>query len=204
MTDEVLPESLPKGDPVHFHSEGELSGCVSILTVCFGLFGTVAWVLRLLRWQEDSLFDAVLVVLMPVLFSSIAALGFYSLIKGRRLEGLLVDEEGIVDRTKRFPAGRIYWHEIKSVYLFNLFLLPFPPFSRFIGVDVADSYVRNQSLFNRFNIWLNRHLSHAPDIPLVIKDLSSDRKTILSVLEERLRKFELRSISEAKELESGS
>jgi hypothetical protein len=73
-----------------------------------------------------------------------------------------------------------------------------------IGLDVTDSYLQRGSAWIRFKVWLRRHFTRSGDLEVRAKTLKGSRDEILKVLQDGLRDHELRFISEAKELESGS
>jgi hypothetical protein len=203
MTEEVLPESPLREGSVHFRTEEDMSGCMAMGLLVMGILAALGALLSLFSGEVEGFSDISGEVLILLSSTVLAGQASYSLIRGQTVEGLLVDGDGIVDRTKRFPAGRIYWHEIKSVDLFDRTFLPFPIFRRFIGVYVTDGYLLNQPTFKRVSIWLIRTLTRSPDIQIDTKNLSGSRDEILKALEDGIRNNELRSISEAKALESG-
>jgi hypothetical protein len=102
-----------------------------------------------------------------------------------------------------FPVGRISWHEIRAFYPLNPSLFGVPVPRLFIGLGVTDSYLQRKSALIRFRVWFRRHFSSSGDLEVPAKILKGRRDEILQVLQDGLGQYGLRSISEAKELESG-
>jgi hypothetical protein len=196
-------ESTAKNDSVHFRTEEDRSGCLLIGVVLAGLATTYLSLEGLRSGGLEFWWEGVKELLFLACGLAMAGTGLMSLVRGSPIDGLLVDGEGIVEKTKRFSAGRIYWREIRSVHLFNPTFLGIPMNRRFIGVDITDSYRQRHSTWKRLNFWLTRTFSRAPEIVLDAKNLSASREKVLAVLEDGLRRYELRSISEAKKLEPG-
>jgi len=204
MANQVQPEGPAREDSAHFRSEDPSGSDAFILTLLLAL---AAFSLSyILSGRTDGFLELGVWVFSLVFCSYLIADSIYGIVKrkGEWLGGLLVDGDGIVDRSSWVSVGRVYWHEIKAIYPINpsYFGLPMP--RHVIGLDVKDSYIRRRSARIRFKVWLNRHFFRAPDIQLSCKCLKGSWGRILSVLQDRLWKHELRSISEAKQLESGS
>ncbi|MFC1790860.1 hypothetical protein ACFL0I_00115 [Gemmatimonadota bacterium] len=66
-----------------------------------------------------------------------------------------------------------------------------------IGLDVRDSYLRRRPA------WMRLLSNRSGHLLLSSQNLKGNRDEILRVLQERLEQYELRSVSEAKQLESG-
>ena len=115
-----------------------------------------------------------------------------------------MDEEGIVDRTDRFPNGQVLWSEIKAIRRVNKSILGIPLGGWMIGLDVSDTFLRRKPALKRFRVWFNRHIKNKADIYLYTGGISQSRDEILTVLQDRFDRYEIRSISEAKQLESGN
>jgi len=202
MTDEVLPESPLREDSVHFQSaKSTPQGAVAIGLVF--VFGSAC---LLLLDGPFGLIQKALSTLALVFLGSLTVIHLYNLAKGKELGGLLVDGDGIVDRTSYSPIGRIYWHEIKTVYPVAKSYLPGLPKERLgIGLDVTDSYLQRKTVGIRRNVWMARHVFRwMPDILISSITLRGSREEVLQVLQGGLMKHQLHSISRAKELESGS
>jgi hypothetical protein len=200
MTDEVLPDSPRGEESVHFQSVENLT--FKAVAICLAFILVSLWLL--LSGWGNGLFEVSLGILGLAFFGSVTILHLINLAKGQRLGGLLVNGDGIVDRTSYSPVGRVFWSEIKAIYPVRKSF--FPGFAKdlpVIGLDVTDSYLQRTSAKVRRSIWWTRHIFRAPDIQISAKTLNASRETILRVLEDGLRQYELRSISEAKELKSG-
>ncbi len=200
MDHEALPEGPPGKDPVHIKPEENVT--LRALAVCLAFVLASLWLL--LSVGPSGLLQQILGILALAFFGFLTVVHLFNLAKGKRLGGLFVNGNGIDVQTSYSPIGRVFWHEIKAVYPVRRSF--FPGFSKdlpLIGLDVTDSYVRKQSAGKRFNFWLSRHLFRAPDIQIPSKNLIATQERILRVLQDGLRHHELRSISEAKELESG-
>ena len=198
MTDEVLPESPPEEGPVHFlQAKGSTLRVFAIsLALILGSLG-----LRLSGWPLPSLIETVSFGCL-VVFPAVIAGQLYDLATGNRPAGLLVDGDGIVDRTTTDSVGRVYWEEIKAVYPVSQSF--FPGFAKdlpVIGLDVTDSYLQRTSAGKRRKFWWTKRV---PNIQIPSQLLRGSRDEILKVLQDRLEQYELRSVSEAKRLESGS
>ena len=200
MKDEVLPEGPLEEDAVHFQSERR----TPLRAVAIGSVFVLVSLWLLLSDGLFGLFQQTVIVLALVFFGFVTVTHLSHLGKGKALGGLLVDGDGIVDRTTYSPIGRVYWHEIKAIYPVEKTF--FPGFSTdlpVIGLDVTDSFLQRKPAKIRRNVWWTRHVFRAPDIQIPSKTLTASREEILRALEGGLRQYELRSIWEAKQLESG-
>jgi hypothetical protein len=147
-----------------------------------------------------------ILVFILVFFSYPIASGTYNAIqvKGTDLGGLWVKSDGIVDRSSWGRFCRVHWPEIKVIYPANKTFFGVPMGRQFIGLEVTDSYLQRKPTWIRFRIWMNRKVFKAPDLRFSTRRLRDSRERILLALQDGLRQYELRSISEAKELEGGS
>ena len=202
MEDGILPEGPLEDDSVQFQP----SGNTKRRAVALSLAMTLASLWLFLADLPSGSFHKVFSFLAFVFFGSLTVIHLFNLVKGKELGGLLVDGDGIVARNSYSPIGRIYWHEIKAVYPVDKASLPgLPKENLGIGLDVTDSYLQRRSAGMRRNVWMSRHVFRwMPDILISSITLKGSRGEILKVLQNGLRRHELRSISEAKELESGS
>ena len=197
MTEEVLPEGPLEEGSVHFQSAGNTT--LRAVAICLVLVMASLWLLL----SDGPLGEKAFGVLGSVFFGSVTVIHLFNLARGKKLGGLWVDGDGIVDRTSYSPMGRVYWHEIKAIYPINpsFFGIPLP--RQGIGLDVRDSYILRRSARIRFKVWLNKKVFRAPDIQLSSGKLRNSRTQVLFVLQRGLRQYELRSISEGKELDPG-
>jgi hypothetical protein len=204
MRDEVLSERPLEEESLHFHSERDGWGWWPWILLVVGVLGTFRSLWEILIWQVDGFWDGVVEVFMPIPYAIFATLGIVCLTKGRKPDGLLIDEEGIEDRTDRFPNDRVYWSEIKAIFPINKSILGISVGRFLIGLNLTDTYLRRKSALTRFRVWWNRHITRKADIYLYTGGMSEDRDEVLTVLQDRLDQYEIRAISEAKQLESGS
>jgi len=180
---------------VHFRSEDRSLSGTFHLALALGL--VILSLAFLLSGQVNNFLEALPWIFFLVFSSCLFADFVYDAIRGRDVRGLLVDGDGIVDRSSWAAVGRIYWPEIKAIY-------GLPRSTALIGVDVTDSYLQRKSARIRFKVWLRRRIFRSPDFQVSEGYLKDSRERILKVLQNGLSEYELRSVSEAKELESGS
>ena len=196
MTEEVLPEGPVEEDSVHFQSKrGLAKGPIA------GLFAfTLGSLLLLLSgWAGRPLW--LWVVTFPLVLSSfftvLNVLRLRRLLKGEGPGGLLVDNDGIVDR--QGLMGRVAWDEIIEIYPFEFSFFGKSLDRHNIVLEVTDSLQRRLPRSQVPRAW-----NKSSHLALGTKNLEGSRDEILQVLQDGLLKHQLRSISEAKELESGS
>jgi hypothetical protein len=154
----------------------------------------------------DGILEHLAWVLILVFSTYFMADGTYNVAKLKWDEsgGLMVDAEGIVNRSSWDGFGRVYWHEVKAIYPVRPLFFKLSTRHLLYGLDVTDSYLARKPRWIRFRILMNRRFLKAPDLQFSSRNLRESPQWILEVLQDRLQEYELRSISEAKELESGS
>lgn len=203
MENGIQPKQHSGEDSVHFRSEDSSGSDAFRLNLLLVL--AVFSLAYILSGRIDGLLELGVWVFCLVFCTYLIADSIYGIVKakGKGLRGVLVDGDGILDRSSWVSVGRVYWHEIKTIYPINpsFFGIPLP--RQVIGLDVRDGFLLRRSARIRFKVWLNRKVFRTPDIQLSSGKLRKSRTQVLFVLQEGLRQYELRSISEAKELDPG-
>jgi hypothetical protein len=134
----------------------------------------------------------VLVVFVPLMLFHLSRQ-----LSGDGLGGLLVDDEGIVDQ--QGFLGRVPWEEIRGIRPVDQSFFGIPIDRQGIGLEVT------QELRQRKPAWkVPRFRGRSGPLLLPTNNLEGSRDEILRVLQDRFEQYELRSIAEGKELESGS
>ncbi len=201
MENGIQPKHPSTEDSVHFRSEDSSGSDAFRMNLLLAL--AVFSLAYILSGRIDGLFELGVWVFCLVFCTYLIADRIYGIVKakGKGLRGVLVDGDGILDRSSWVSVGRVYWHEIKAIYPINpsFFGIPLP--RQGIGLDVRDSFILRRSARIRLKVWLNRKVFRAPDIQLSSGKLRTRREQILLVLQDALRRYELRSISEAKNLD---
>jgi hypothetical protein len=164
-------------------------------SLAYLLSGRVSRPLELFAWAFILVFSSYFI-----------ANATYNVIRwwGKDLGGFLVDGDGVVDQSSWSGFGRVFWREIKAIDPVTSSFFGLPMRMKLIGIEVTDSYVNRRPTWIRFRIWMNRKVFKSPDLHFSSKRLKNSHERILRELQDRLREYELRSISEAKELESGN
>jgi len=204
MGKQAPPEKLYEKGVILFRSEDPSGFDAFKLTLFMG--SAVFSLAYLLSGRVDAPLEFAAWAFVLLFSSYLIADGTYNVIRwwGKDLGGFLVDGDGIEDRSSWSSLGRVYWPEIKVVFPVNPSFLGLPMAHYLIGLKVTDSYLQRKPTWIRFRIWLNRKVFRTPDLQISSKRLRNSPERILRVLQDQLREYELRSISEGKELESGS
>jgi hypothetical protein len=203
MDEQSQPHPLSEVDPVLFRPESSGSDAFR-LTVYLGV--AVFSLSYLLSGRVDGILEYLAWVLILVFSNYFMADGTYNVAKLKWDEsgGLMVDAEGIVDRSSWDGFGRVFWHEIKTIFPVSRSFFKLPTRHGLIGIDVTDSYLARKPRWIRFRISMNRRVFKAPDLQLSSRNLRETPEWILKVLQDRFHQYELLSISAAKQLESGN
>lgn len=123
----------------------------------------VDWVPDRLIWGAGALW-----------MSGALAENVYRLVGG--YEGVLIDEDGIDDRSRMLSLGRVHWDEIRSA----------GPFWRsFVKLDLSRAYFDRSSFWKRAHLWIRRHVFRLP-IGFSCGMLESGRVEVLWALQSGL------------------
>jgi len=192
-----LPEASDS-EPLIFQPENPSGADAFRLTLYLGF--AVFSLSFLLSGRVDTFFGfaAWSIVLALSLFFVVD--GTYNAVRmiGKSFGGLVVDEEGILDRTSWGSFGRVFWEEIRVIHPGRASFLGIPTAHRLIGLDVTESYLERKPPWIRFRIRLNRRVFRVPDLQLSSRGLKDSPEHIVMVLKKRLWEQELRSISDGK------
>jgi hypothetical protein len=195
------PEA-PREDSILFRREDPSGWDAFRLTLYFGF---AVFSLAFLLSGKVVTFSGMAAWIVVLAFSVFFTVdGTYNALRmmGKSFGGLVIDEEGILERSSWSSFGRVFWEEIRAIHPGSSSFLGMPKAHRLIGLDVTESYLERRPAWIRFKIRLNRKVFRVPDLQFSSRVLKDSPEQIFRLLKKRLFEHELRVISNGKESES--